>query len=77
MIEEFMEVLTDQCLVLQIKVQDTKSPFLFGPTNHLPSSKRRVFLSDVLSTPKTMPSIFINLIDNPSRKEVSTHVESG
>lgn len=77
LVEEPVHVFNQESLILQFKINDTQSTLIFRPADDLPSSQRRIFPGQSLSSPKAMPSVFIQLGNNTLGEEECAHMEGG
>ena len=77
LVVEFVQVLHQESLVLQLQVEDTQTPLILGSTNKVPSSKRFSLIMTIFP-PKALSLDSLQLLDDTSRdvqraKEINRH----
>jgi hypothetical protein len=60
LLTELIQLLQKKGTIVNTKVSDSKPTFIVWPPNQFPSSKVITFVSEFLSSPKTVLSMFIN-----------------
>ena len=72
-----MDVLDEKGFVVCSNVNNSQSTFVFGFAYFLPRDKRISTLISTIFSPKESYKVLIDLRDNTSRQQKSTHEECG